>query len=210
MKIENKRVKISKIVPKYGSRDENPNKMEDERYGLLVDAIRSEGFLQPILVLKKGRKVEIIDGHHRYWAALEVELAEMDVIVLSGVSEERALAIGFGMNMKRGETDLGMAALLMQSIQDQFSTEELSVLSGFTQGELETLLEVGEQPTEEDLLNEAAGAEVPGDTDAPAKLFVLEISFEEKGSYKLARRRLRKAGQGDLAQGLLALLGVED
>ncbi len=210
MKIEAKTVKLNKITPKYGSRDENPNKMEDERYELLVEAIREEGFLQPILALKKRRKVEIVDGHHRFWAAQEVDLPEIPVILISGISDDRALALGFGMNMKRGETDLSMAALLLQSIQNEFSSEELSVLSGFTQGELETLLEVGEQPTEEDLLADAADAEIPDEEEKPGKLFVLEISFDEKNAYKIARKRLKKAGSGDMGRGLLALLGVED
>jgi ParB family chromosome partitioning protein len=47
----------------------------------LVESVKSEGILQPLLVRSVGEKYEVIAGERRYRAAIEAELTQVPVIV---------------------------------------------------------------------------------------------------------------------------------
>ena len=47
----------------------------------LVESIKSEGILQPLLVRPVGKKYEVVAGERRYRAALEAGLAEVPATI---------------------------------------------------------------------------------------------------------------------------------
>ncbi len=47
----------------------------------LVESIKSEGILQPLLVRPVGKKYEVVAGERRYRAALEAGLTEAPVTI---------------------------------------------------------------------------------------------------------------------------------
>lgn len=202
-----KSFELDDLVPTFESKEVNPNKMEPERYELLVAGMKAHGFLQPILVEKVGEQYLIRDGHHRWWAAREAGLTH----VLAVVAElgDKAMGIALAMNRLRGDLDLSATAELIKElvIETDWTTAQMSVNTGFTQGEIESLLE-------------RTAASVPNlgdlpstDPDAPVeKPFVLEVSFLDKSTYTLVKRKLKKAaGKGnDLSVGLLNVLGELD
>lgn len=207
-------VKVSDLVPTYATPEENPNKMEPERFTLLHASIAAKGAVQTILVTPiDGGKYRIVDGHHRYWAAKLAALFELPAIVhvfTGGEAEERAARIA--MNRLRGDLDLTQCAELLKEIvmDTGWSTDEMSQMTGFTDDEVESLLAKAKTSLED--LQGADVGKMPDDTAAPAdKPFVLEIAFSNREDYKLCRKKLRKAAgpSKDLAQGLLAVLGEE-
>jgi ParB/RepB/Spo0J family partition protein len=200
-------VKVDCIEPTYLDRESNPNKMEPERYDLLVKAMKRYGCLQPILV-EPGSKVgffKIIDGHHRFWASIDAGLKEILIVNAEDLGD-KSIGIALAMNRLRGDLDLTRVADELKSIaiDTDWSMEIISVTTGFTQGEIESLLErtklaIDERP-------ESSPEPTP---EANVNPFVLEISFPDKTAYVLCKKKLKKAaGKGkELYVGLLNVMG---
>ena len=201
---------IDQLTPRY-TRESNPNKMDDERFGLLVASIRTEGFLVPVLVNRMpDGKLVIEDGHHRYWAAKEAGLRQITAIV-KAYSAARGALIGVGLNRNRGELDLGQTVEVVQAAREaeELEVQELSVLTGFTSAELEAFFTAAHEV--DPIEDEVAPQSGDDDTKLP-RPFLLEITFSTKDQLKLARRKLRKAAGkgGDLALGLMNVLGLAE
>lgn len=210
---ETRVVSIDDLVPRYADAETNPNRMEPEKYDLLVRAIQQEGFLQPILVTETDDgKWRIEDGHHRWWAAKQVGMKTVSVSIKKMDSDllvaGQAMLIGIGMNRLRGELDLAVATDIIREVQEvlALSIPDVSVLTGFTEDELNTLL--ADQTTPEEILEDGAGS-VNEVEENDSKTYLLEINFTDREQFKLAKRKLRKLGKGDLSIGLLVALGEE-
>ena len=202
--------KLSDIKLRWPDRADNPNKMDDEKFNMLVEAMRSEGFLQPVLINADNL---LFDGHHRYYAA-QIVGGGSDIeipCVEKSMDNLRGTALGIGMNRLRGELSLADTSTVLQEIarDSGYDYAELSKLSGFTPDELETLL----QPIDlSDVMDDAASTTAADAADAPSKPFALELLLSDKASMVAARKALKKAAGagGDLATGLLHLIGATD
>ncbi|MBA7551142.1 Nucleoid occlusion protein [subsurface metagenome] len=76
-----RRLAINEITaPEYPIRKD----MDEEKFDELVKSIRAHGILEPILVVKKGEKYEVIAGHRRLLAAQCAEVGDVPCIVMSG------------------------------------------------------------------------------------------------------------------------------
>lgn len=188
----------------------NPNHMSAETYGLLVEAIRSVGFLQPVLAQEdEGGGLTIVDGFHRVKAAKEVGLPVIPVIVGDfRDTPDLARVVQIGMNRMRGELNLSAVAHEVADLAAKGWTIPQLELTGFSRSELDDLL-ASTRARDEDVLANGVGAapDEPDEDEAP-KPFVLELTFEKKEQLARAKRGLRKAaGKGrELADGLLRLL----
>lgn len=81
--------------------------MDTEKFQALVTAMREQGYvLQPILVrphpVLEGR-YQIIDGEHRWKAAMENGFQEIPIIVVEESNERRAKLRTLAMNNIHGE-----------------------------------------------------------------------------------------------------------
>ena len=212
------RVALDLVVPRYKTRDENPNKMDPERFVLLVAEMRDPdiGFLQPILARpgKTAGTVEIIDGHHRFWAAQEAGLTHIQMILASNLSPAQAAGLAIGMNRLRGDLDITMAAQALRELEEDtgWNTDQMALLTGFTQTEISELLHDHNTAEVNELLEGAGHAPAEEEPPPPSRPFTLEIRFADKASYQLAKRKLRKAAGAskDLSLGLLNVLGELD
>lgn len=206
-------VGIDTLVPKYGDQHSNPNKMDPERYSALVTAIKEEGFLQPILVtLEANGRYRIEDGHHRWWAARQLGLTEVSIVVKEEISVARATLLGIGMNRLRGELDLSTTVDVIREAQAviDFTMVEISTLTGFTEDELQMLLE---ETTAESILEDGAGAldEVRDDVEVEQqKTYTLELTYTDREVFKRVKRRLKKLGGGDMAHGVVVALAEDE
>jgi ParB/RepB/Spo0J family partition protein len=185
--------------------ESNPNVMDPERYEALVGAIRDMGFLQPILVRRVGEKFEVVDGHHRRKAALDLGYKEIPCVVEDYTQEETHI-LRLGMNRLRGELDLSTTAAVFASLRDAGCEAEQMALTGFSTGEIDDLLRASSRSAEE-ILPEAVEAPEEEPDDA-GKTWTLEIVFTDKGKYQAARKGLKKAAGkgGELSDGLMVLL----
>jgi hypothetical protein len=194
-------------------RADNPNKMEPNRLAMLVDSIRANGFLQPILVAPTGDpdKFTIVDGHHRVRAAREVGLVEVSV-VSHDLTEWEARAMQVGMNRLRGDLDLGMVGAFFAEADLAGELDGLPT-TGFTEDEVSDLLASVRGTSDDDVL---AGTN-PLDEAAPKPVeHVMELEFSSLALLREVKKKLRRAAKptglplGDALAQLLAGEGGPD
>lgn len=212
-------VDVTNLVPRY-TRETDPNKMSDSEFAALKALMKTDGSLETILItLKQGTKDTylIINGHHRYWAAQDIEMKKLPAMLISA-NKAKAILLGIGMNRIRGDLDLSLAGSEIQEVMEassKITMEQIAINTGLSVEEIEALTQQAGEGAD-DLLEEL-GDDMKGGTDdddenVNLKPFVLEIQFPDRDTYKLARRKLKRAAGkgGDLARGLLTLLGEDD
>ncbi len=188
----------------------NANRLAPDQYKLLVESIRRIGYVQPILVsVDEDGDHEIIDGHHRVVAMMELGMTNAQAVILAPGEDKRLVAMA--LNRLRGDTDLAVAGLVIQEmIGDGVDLSDLSI-SGFDEQECADLLEAV-SATDDMTLDDMGDADMPEDEpDSVARPFLLELTFRNRADLTTARKALRNAvGKGgDLADGLLRLAGAQ-
>jgi hypothetical protein len=186
--------------------------MEPERFDLLVNAIKHEGFLQPVLVRPLAGQVpylyEMIDGHHRLDACDSLGLPDILAVVAEATDAE-ALALQVGLNKLRGELDLLLCSQQLALLVEEYQwTPDDLTLSGFTLEECRAALElaaVAGDP-ESDLLSEPLGMPDPKRKGGRP---VIDLEFTSREDMLETRKALRKINP-DLAAAVRFLLGFED
>lgn len=194
---------------------DNPNKMSDEDFELLVHSIGEVGFLQPILVRASAAGEDlwdVVDGNHRSKAARKAGLKEVSAVEWDG-SDEMRVALQLGMNRLRGEVNLGMAAHALSTLAEAGWSASQMTLTGFSTDEIGTLLKSMQTDAEDVLAGSIGSADTePAPPETAAGPFTLELKFASAEDMQRAKRALRrKAGKGrELGEGLLVLLDGED
>jgi ParB family chromosome partitioning protein len=80
---------------------------EGKRFDALVDSVRENGVIEPIIVRSQGKKFEILSGHNRVKAATEAGLEAVPAVIYDGLSDEEANIIVTVTNLiQRGYTEL--------------------------------------------------------------------------------------------------------
>ncbi len=124
----------------------NPRKISPEKFDALKESIKHDGFLEPLVVQKKG--LRIIGGHQRLKAVKEicvedsVATSELPCIVLD-VPDKAAKRLNIKLNKIQGEFEARMLGeLLVDLYEDKMSplpVEDFGVL-GFDANEAEKFI----------------------------------------------------------------------
>ncbi len=206
--LQSQLVPMDQIILTYATPEENPNRMDKAQYRALVEMVRVHGFLQPVLLRRDpDGALILIDGHHRYHAVKEVGNDTISAVISNEMDPRKARAIGIGLNRNRGNLNLGLvsdvARELMESV--EVSLTDVSIMTGFDEKEIAALLDTSKN---DDMTDELPDSKpVQDNDDIPLKPFVLEVYFADKSEYQLCKRKLKKAGGGDLGRGLMSVLG---
>ena len=131
MKVVN--LEISKISPN----SYNPNLVPKDIFSQLKKSIKKFGIEQPILVREVGDKYVIIDGEHRYKIALEFGFKTVPVVIRD-ITESEAKIQTINMNRLHGEFNKVKLAGVLKGLQEDYSQEELTALTGFSEEDLDT------------------------------------------------------------------------
>lgn len=114
----------------------NPNSMTAGMKAALKANIERVGFVQPILVRDLDDGYEIVDGEHRYQAAVELGYKTVPVIFVDATDGE-ARAQTIAMNRLRGTMEPADLARLIREVEsDGIDLAELARFSGYTHDEL--------------------------------------------------------------------------
>ncbi len=111
----------------------NPNRMSPGHFDALKRTIQKNGFLGVALVRISPPGYAIIDGEHRWRAAMELKLAQIPCAIVP-VSEEEARALTIKVNQIHGDWIPDLLAELVNGIPEPFAD------LGFADGEIEELL----------------------------------------------------------------------
>lgn len=94
----------------------NPNRMDPEMYGKAVESIRQFGFVDPVTVRQIGERYEIIDGEHRWRAAIDLQFTTVPIINLGTVDDDVAKQLTIVLNETRGQPDRERLASLIRDL----------------------------------------------------------------------------------------------
>jgi len=116
-------VNITDIVPnQYQPRKE----FDQDKLTELVDSIRAQGLIQPILVRKTTDGYELIAGERRWRAAKELGLGKIPVIV-KDADDDQSLAISLIENIQRENLNPIEEAKAYQQLTDEFDLTQEEV-----------------------------------------------------------------------------------
>lgn len=119
-------IKIEYFAP--GELNPNPwnsNRVGPEMEARLEASIREFGFVKPIVCRRLADDtLQILGGEHRARKAVEMGIARVPVVVLEGINDRRAKALGLADNGRYGEDD----ALKLSAILGDIGTDMLAVL----------------------------------------------------------------------------------
>lgn len=121
----------------------NPNKQSDFIFEKERASIREHGFLDPILVRGKGPGYEIIDGEHRYRAAIAEGYTAVPCNNLGKVSDSIAKQLTLITNDTKGINDQDKLKALIKSLESEIGTDELLKNLPYQENILKDLLAQG-------------------------------------------------------------------
>ncbi len=196
----------------------NANVMDEAKIAALTDelvALREHGktWRQPPLIRpidKDGEySYEIVDGHHRVRAARAAGWTEVPCVVAE-MTDAEALLAGIQMNRLRGELSLGVVGEIFAGLISDGADLAALVSTGFSQAEVDNLIESAAHNPDDDIPIEMERAPAP-EPDSSLDSWDLPILFGNRADRDRARRTLRRlAGKGnELAVGLLRLIDNE-
>lgn len=93
-------VPIGNLFPHPG----NPNTMSDVELSQLVRGIKEKGFDEPLQVVKREGKYQIVGGHHRWKAATLLGYKELPCVVYDW-NDRKAMEEMVSRNLIRGNLD---------------------------------------------------------------------------------------------------------
>lgn len=212
-RLEVKYIPLDKI---HGA-DRNHNSMSEPAYLRLKAGIDELGFVQNLVVVPRDDgEFEIADGHHRHRALSELGWQFGPSYVAEDWDAAQHLIARIGLNKNRGELNLTMVAEDITYLADTLGASmDDMICTGYDEGEINDML-----ATMRDDLNAVTPQDIAGTTitnDEPTESgaanprpFLLEFTFASKAERKAVRDACKRAGNGDITDGLLVLAGVEE
>lgn len=140
-------IKLITRNPKQPRKIFNKEKMDE-----LIDSIKSEGVLQPILVRKifdteSEHKYQIIAGERRWRASVDLNLEKIPAIVLE-CNDQTALQLGLIENLQRDNLSAIEEATSIKSLIDEFgkTQEEISKMISKSRSHVANMLRLLKLP----------------------------------------------------------------
>lgn len=99
--------------------------MDDEMYAKAIASIRQFGFVDPITVRGQSSGYEIIDGEHRWRAAIAEGIGIVPVIDLGVIADDIARQLTIVLNETRGQSDPQRLGDLLRDLASRASIPDL-------------------------------------------------------------------------------------
>jgi ParB-like chromosome segregation protein Spo0J len=126
--------------------DWNPNRMTARQYAATVHGMRADGWVssQPLLIWRTDEsgmsRMLIVDGEHRWRAAMDLGFEEGPMVFLDGVSRSVVQALTIKLDAKRGAFDSDLLSSLVIELAAEYEGEDLALDLGFEDAEMAALL----------------------------------------------------------------------
>ena len=126
-------VALTAIAPN----DYNPNRQSDHDFELLLRSIEEDGFTQPVIVTRENI---IVDGEHRWRAALALGMTEIPIVRVD-MSAEQARMSTIRHNRARGSHDVELEAAILKDLESLGALEWAQTSLMMDDAEVARLLE---------------------------------------------------------------------
>ncbi len=124
----------------------NPNRMAPEMYHKLLEYLRREGLVEPLVVRPRGEAYEILGGYHR-WKICREELGYESVpCVVVDLDDQRAKVLSVNLNELKGQSLPELLAQLIHDLSREVSLDDLATQLPYSSAELTDVLEVLKVP----------------------------------------------------------------
>jgi hypothetical protein len=183
----------------------NPNKQSDFIFEKECQSIRDNGFIDPVLVREKAGALEIIDGEHRWRAAMKLGMDSIPVNNLGEVDDSTAKKLTIIMNETRGKADIEKLSELLSDLDDDLGMEDLLKSLPYHEKELEAMIKesevdwdgIGSKPAS--VPAEVVGGDTPPPTakdletpEAATKLIKVSVDENLRRSFFEQMERINK------------------
>lgn len=113
----NENIEIRHIAPgKLTPNPWNSNRVGPEMEQRLRASIEEFGLYKPIIARKVGDQLQILGGEHRWRIAYEKGMETVPVVILEGITDERAKLLGLADNGQYGQDDAVALSAVLESI----------------------------------------------------------------------------------------------
>lgn len=130
----------------------NPNKMEDDKFNLLIGNIKEVGMNDPLQVVKTKNEYLIVDGEHRYQACKLIGIDKIPCIVVELAKEDDIKFQNMRTTLIRGKLDPVKFAKLYDDLSKKYGEEITKEMMGFvTDAEFERIYQAVKQELPEEL-----------------------------------------------------------
>lgn len=181
----------------------NPNSMEAEFFEILVQQVKEEGMIQPVLVRPNPEKLGrflVVDGEHRWQAAKLAAKKKIPVVVVP-YDETRAKVRTLSMNNIRGQNIPIKLARLLVDLHKSHTSEEIRQMTGIGEETQKSVLSLLQVPD----FKPGDGIKITNkDVERPISV-ALMLMPDEHGAYTTAMKKAMKLMGDDV----VALIGHE-
>jgi ParB/RepB/Spo0J family partition protein len=115
----------------------NPNEMTADQFQVLVDDIKENGFVGPIIVNGKN---EIINGFHRWKAAKFLGYSQIPVVRFNPVDDDHQKMLTIGWNEKHGDMNPTKLAQIILDLSQRHSLDEMASRLGYSEEQIKDKL----------------------------------------------------------------------
>lgn len=115
----------------------NPNEMTAGQMQVLIDDIKENGFVGPIVVNGKN---EIINGYHRWEAAKFLGYSQVPIIRFNPIDEDHQKMLTIGWNTKHGDMNPTKLAQLVFDLSQRHSLDEMASRLGYSEEQIKDKL----------------------------------------------------------------------
>lgn len=119
----------------------NTNSVPPDAMEKLVASLERHGWVKPVLARRSGAGLEILGGQHRVEAAKQLGHDTVPVIILEGVTDNRAKEIGLIDNARYGEDDANGLAALLEELGGVFEMAEFLPIGDVEMAALSTTID---------------------------------------------------------------------
>lgn len=123
----------------------NPNEMDAETFQKECRSIKDNGFVDPLTVRPLGDRWQIIDGEHRWRAAMKEGYLVLPAINLGNISDQRARKLTLIFNELRGRPAPDKLAELVRELARTEALDALAQQLPLNEDELKSLVQVSTQ-----------------------------------------------------------------
>lgn len=183
---------------------ENPNKMSDEDFRGLLDAVMKLDFAQAITLDKRpDGRYRIVDGNHRKRAAEAAGLAAVPAVIYDNLPEPLFRALRLSLNRWRGEARQSVVHEDLRFLHSEgLSRDTLFAVCGLPSEELDAVLELTSDAVggETDLDLPDPDAELPAPTK-PSTIGSVEIPCSSPTNRDVLMGLIKRASRMAKAKG---------